>query len=263
MAEPARWWGRHLHELRWQLEAGRLLADPVFRGRGIPRGDGRPVLLLPGLLAGDYTLAPLAGWLRRIGYRPATAGFVLNVECSERALQRVAQRACELRDRHGRRVAIVGHSRGGHYARALAARHPELVSHAIAVGGGLMAQQAVSAPTQAAVAAVRVVHRHTTDRRRRRGCLSETCACPFADDYRAPLPQGVLLTSIYSREDGVVRWESCVAPDATCVEVTGSHVGLIYNRAVYRAIADALCVDDKRGADSSDAAANDSAGGRS
>ena len=52
MPEPERWWGRHLHELRWQLEAARLLADPVFYGRGVPRGDGRPVLLLPGLLAG-------------------------------------------------------------------------------------------------------------------------------------------------------------------------------------------------------------------
>jgi triacylglycerol lipase len=257
MAEPERWCGRHVHELRWQLEAARLLADPVFYGRGVARGDGRPVLLLPGLLAGDYTLAPLAGWLARIGYRPAIAGFLLNVGCSERALQRVARRAWTLRERHSRRVAIVGHSRGGHYARALAVRHPEVVSHAVAVGGGLVAQQDVSVPTQAAVSAVRAVHRFTTDRRDRRGCLSETCTCGFGNDYRAPLPPGVRLTSIYSREDGVVRWQSCVAPDARCIEVTGSHVGLVYNRAVYRAIADALCVGDKRPVQSSETAAND------
>ena len=263
MPEPERWWGRHLHELRWQLEAARLLADPVFYGRGVPRGDGRPVLLLPGLLAGDYTLAPLAGWLARIGYRPAIAGFMFNIGCSERALQQVARRARSLRERHARRVAIIGHSRGGHYARALAARHPELVSHAIAVGGGLLAQQAVSAPTQAAVAAVRAVHRHTTDRRRHRDCLSETCTCPFGADYHAPLPDSVLLISIYSREDGVVRWQSCVAPEATCIEVTGSHVGLVYNRAVYRAVANALCAGDKRPGQSSEHAANDGSGGRS
>jgi pimeloyl-ACP methyl ester carboxylesterase len=257
MAEPQRWWGGHLHELRWQLEAGRLLADPVFYGRGVPHGDGRPVLLLPGLFAGDYTLAPLALWLRRIGYRSATAGFLANVGCSERALQRVARRARVLRDRTGRRVAIIGHSRGAHYARALAARNPDLVSHAIAVGGGLTAQQAVSAPTGAAVAAVRAVHRHTTDRRRRRGCLSETCMCRFGADYSAPLPDSVLLTSIYSRQDGVVCWRSCVSPDATCVEVTGSHVGLIYNRAVYRAIGAALCGADNDVTQSWGAAAND------
>jgi hypothetical protein len=68
--------------------------------------------------------------------------------------------------------------------------------------------------------------------------------CPFGIDYRAPLPDGVLLTSIYSRQDGVVRWQSCVAEDATCIEVTGSHVGLIYNRSVYRAIGAALCGAD-------------------
>jgi pimeloyl-ACP methyl ester carboxylesterase len=257
MAATGRWWGRHFHELRWQLEAMRLLSDPVFYGRGVARGDGRAALLLPGLLAGDYTLAPLSVWLRRVGYRPATAGFLLNVDCSERALVHVARRASSLAARSGRRIAVIGHSRGGHYARALAVRHPELVSHAISVGGGLVAQQAVSAPTQAAVAAVRAVHRHTTDRRRQRGCLSEGCTCQFGVDYRAALPDSVLLTSIYSRQDGVVQWQSCVADDATCVEVTGSHVGLIYNRAVYRAIAAALCVGDNDVAQSWGAAAND------
>jgi triacylglycerol lipase len=236
----SRWWGRHPQELRWQLEAARLLADPVFYGAGVPRGDGRPVLLVPGFGAGDYTLVTLATWLRRIGYRPAFAGFVANVGCSERAAWTVAARVRALHARHGRRVAIVGHSRGGHYARVVAVRHPDLVSHGIALGGGLAAQLEVSAPTQAAVAAVRAVHRRTTDRRARNGCLGDDCACAFGADYRAPLPGGVALTSIYSRGDGVVRWRSCLADDATCVEVTGSHVGLIFNRKVYRALADAL-----------------------
>ena len=244
MSAPAagtpRWWGRHLHELRWSLEATRLLVDPVFRGDGVPRGDGRPVLLLPGFGGGDYTLITLAGWLRRIGYAPSVAGFVLNVGCSERSLQRVVTRAEALRAHHGRRVAVIGHSRGGHFARAMAVRRPDLVAHAISVGGGLTDQQDVSAPTQAAVAAVRALHRHTTDRRARNGCLSVDCACAFGADYRAPLPPDVRLTSIYSREDGVVRWQSCAAPDATCVEVTGSHVGLVFNRKVYRALAAAL-----------------------
>jgi len=250
VTEPApaeeRWWGRHLHEVRWQLEAARLLADPVFHGRGVPHGDGRPVLLLPGFLAGDYTLFVMASWLRRIGYRPHFAGFVLNVGCSERALRQVEARARELHERHGRRVAIIGHSRGGHFARALAAREPELVSHAIALGGGLVDQQAISAPTQAAVAAVRTVHRHTTDRRERLGCLRDDCACAFGIDYRAPLRDDVALTSIYSRGDGVVRWQSCIAPDANCIEVTGSHVGLAFNRKVYRAIANALGASQAR-----------------
>ena len=239
-APPGRWWGRHLHELRWQAEAARLVADPVFYGIGVPHGDGRPVLVLPGFLAGDYTLKPMAGWLARIGYDPSVAGFVANVGCSQRAAEHAATRLRELHERGGRRVAVIGHSRGGHYARVLAVRHPDLVSHAIALGGGLTSQEEVSVPAHAAIAVVRTVHRHTTDRVARNGCLGDDCACAFGTDYRAALPGDVRLTSIYSRGDGVVRWQSCLSDDARCVEVTGSHVGLIFNRKVYRAIAGEL-----------------------
>jgi len=236
----ARWWGRHHAEFRWQLEAARLLADPVFWGSGVPRGDGKPVLLLPGFLAGDYSLQTMAGWLSRMGYVPGTAGFVTNSDCSERAMERAEDRLDKLHAEHGRRVALVGHSRGGHFARALAARRPDAVSHAISMGGGLNRQHAISVPTLAALAAVRQYHRLTTDRIERRGCLTETCACDFVRDYRAPFPEDVRLTSIYSKGDGVVRWESCLVDYADNVEVTGSHVGLAFNRKVYRVLGEAL-----------------------
>jgi hypothetical protein len=45
----------------------------------------------------------------------------------------------------------------------------------------------------------------------------------------------VRLTSIYSKGDGVVHWQCQVIPQADCIEVTGSHIGLIFNRKVYRA----------------------------
>ena len=50
------------------------------------------------------------------------------------------------------------------------------------------------------------------------------------------------LTSIYSKQDGVVRWQSALVDGADCVEVTGSHTGLILNRKTYRAIAATLAV---------------------
>jgi DNA-binding GntR family transcriptional regulator len=60
-------------------------------------------------------------------------------------------------------------------------------------------------------------------------------------DFARPFPsEEVRLTSIYSKEDGVVHWQCQIIPDADTIEVTGSHVGLIFNRKVYRAIADAL-----------------------
>jgi hypothetical protein len=54
----------------------------------------------------------------------------------------------------------------------------------------------------------------------------------------------VWLTSIYSKEDGVVRWQSALVPEADCVEVTGSHVGLVFNRKTYRAIASTLAAPE-------------------
>jgi hypothetical protein len=105
---PDRWWGRPLAESRWALELARLSVDPLLLGRGVAHGDGRPVVLMPGFLAGDPTLLMLATWLRRIGHRPYGCGFVANVDCSDRALERVDRRVEELHHRHGRRVALVG-----------------------------------------------------------------------------------------------------------------------------------------------------------
>jgi len=239
-----RWWGDHLRETRWQLELYRLLVDPVFHGRGVPRGDARQVVLLPGFGGGDQTLLVLAGWLRRIGYRPSTCGFVVNMGCSDRAVERIERRLERLGERSGRRVALIGHSRGGHYARALAHRRPELVSHTISVGAGLRRMLATSYPTQGAAALARRVVLDS-GRARAPGCLTEGCDCRFARDFDGPFPEErVRLTSIYSKGDGVVRWQAALVPYGVCIEVTGSHVGLIFNRKTYRAIATALAAPE-------------------
>jgi pimeloyl-ACP methyl ester carboxylesterase len=239
-AAGRRWWGRHVRELRWQGELARLLVDPVFRGEGVPHGDGAPVLLIPGFLAGDESLRVLGGWLERIGYDARRSGIHLNVDCSNRAVDRLEERLEHTERETGRRVALLGHSRGAHFAKALARRRPELVSQAVSLGAGLDSPFDISLPTKAAVAAVRAVHGRTTDRATRHGCLTDTCGCRFARDYAAPFPQSVPLTSIYSRGDGVVWWEACLVPYARCVEVSGSHVGLACNRKAYRAIAETL-----------------------
>ena len=242
-----RWWlGRPLAELRWQLELSRLVADPVFYGRDVPRGNGRPVVLAPGFLAGDFTLLVMRDWLRRTGYRPYTCGFVANVDCSNRALERVDQQVETVHRRHGERVALIGHSRGGHFVRALAARHPDRISHAISLGADLRRMLGINLPTRMLVAGARAglqwSRRADADE-----CFTTHCRCPFTRDYRKPFPERqVRLTTIYSKGDGVVRWEGCVVPYADAVEVTGSHVGLVFNRGVYRAIAEALALPERR-----------------
>jgi triacylglycerol lipase len=239
-----RWWGNHLAETRWLLELSRLLVDPVFLPVGVPRGDARPVLLLPGFLAGDQSLAVLGTWLWRLGYRAHVGGFIANVTCADRATTRVERQVRALSTRSGRRIALIGHSRGGHYVRALGARLPDHVSHAISLGADLQSMYGTSEPTRYAVAAARglqkAIHRMPDQR-----CFTVGCACRFAQDFARPFPaHRVRMTSVYSKGDGVVRWQQCLVPYADCVEVEGSHVGLVFNRKSYGAIAAALAVPE-------------------
>ena len=85
--------------------------------------------------------------------------LVANVSCSDQALRQVERRAESLAAEHGRRVGVIGHSRGVHLGKALASRRPELVSHLVGLGGGLSDPMAISTPTGAAVALVRAWHR--------------------------------------------------------------------------------------------------------
>ena len=190
------WWGRPSAEVRWQAELARLLVDPVYAGRGVPRGDGGPVLLIPGFLAGDTSLSVMAGWLRRIGHDAHGAGIAMNVDCSDKAVARLERVLLRLHAKTGRRVAIVGHSRGGHFAKALAARHPDGVRAVVSLGSGLDEPFDISVPTKAAVTVVRGALRRLDPSTAERGCLTTTCDCPFARDYAAPFPEPVPITSV-------------------------------------------------------------------
>ncbi len=241
----AKWWGTHLREVRWQAELARLLADPVWRGVGLPRGDGGPVLLIPGFLAGDQSLSVMASWLRKIGHAPKRAGISFNVACSDIAVDRLSKILLHAHLSSGRKVAIIGHSRGGHFARALAVRHPEQVSQVISMGSGLDEPFDISEPTRLAVDGVRKLIARRDPERAALGCFTHACLCRYAQDYRAPFPDEVPLTSIYSKGDGVVRWRACVVPYARNVEISGSHIGLAFNRHAYREIAAALAAPAK------------------
>jgi triacylglycerol lipase len=115
-------------------ELGLLPIDPVFWGFGLRRGDGRPVLVLPGLYGGDRYLGPLRDWLRRIGYGPVPSGLDRNPGWSEPLVKDLGELAEAHFQRSGQRVTIIGHSMGGLQGRAVAARRPRVVRHVIAIG---------------------------------------------------------------------------------------------------------------------------------
>jgi triacylglycerol lipase len=208
-----------------------LIRDPVYYGRGVPHGDGRPVLLIPGFLAGDQTLLTMQAWLRRLGYKPELSGIRFNVRHSDVTVEAVLQRLYAHHRRTKQKVAIVGHSRGGLLAKVIADRNPELVSQVIALGSPLNEALDIHPLTMAAVHAARIYNRL------RYWTLADTEA-----DFMEQLagPPSVPVTSIYTRSDGVVNWKACIRPDVKTIEVKGSHGGLGVNAEVYHHLAHLL-----------------------
>jgi pimeloyl-ACP methyl ester carboxylesterase len=231
---PTLFCGHPIAEHRWQLEVLELLADPVWRGNDVPRGDGAPVLLVPGFLGGDLSLSLLRGWLRRVGYRSYRADICWNVDCAERAVQRLERRLQHVVGRTGRPVVVVGHSRGGLFGRALATRTPRRVAQVITLGSPLADQFDCAPLTAACIAGARAVQYVLHPGARRDGCFTRDCRCAFTSDLVAPLSPVVPLTSIYTPDDGIVRPSACRPADAECIAVRGSHLGLGVNADVYR-----------------------------
>ncbi len=206
-------------------ELSALLRDPVFRGRGVPRGDGRPVLLIPGFLAGDWTMRVLHTWLGRLGYASHLSGIVLNVQHSERMLAGLRRRVAEIAEAAEARVSMVGHSRGGLLAKVLSQRKPDEVEQVIALGAPLADWTDLAAVTHHAVGVVRTANELAFGRRLNpEGRFT----------YDLKLTPVVPTTSIYTRADDVVNFRSCLRPDIPALPVWGTHNGLVVNPEVYR-----------------------------
>jgi pimeloyl-ACP methyl ester carboxylesterase len=218
-------------EARAPLEHARLRRDPLFTGDALPRGRGRPVLLVPGFMGGDRSLLTLREWLVRLGYQVDLSGIALNMRYSEAELRTLTPRVAALFDRARRRVTIIGHSRGGLLAKVLADRHPLLVRRVVGLGSPLADPFDVHPLTMAGVRLAQAVNLV-------RFGQGGNAEARFLRDLAAPAR--VPLTSIYSRSDGIVHWAACVRPDATCLEVTGSHTGLGVNPEVYALLARVL-----------------------
>jgi thioesterase domain-containing protein len=226
-------------------EFAHLFGDPVYYGIGAGRGDGRHVVVLPGLFGNDWYLYPLRSWLARIGFRPVRSSLAINAGCPERLSRQVEQ---EIKRRLAARpgpVALVGHSRGGILARAIAARLGDEASHLVLLGSPVGAiERSTGWPNAAGEG--NPAHRSVAQASNRARSLLDPdcdvpeCGCPFPEDLRRSLSEKTAIVSIYSENDPVVPAWSCPIPGARNVEVSGTHTGLVYNGAVYRELASVL-----------------------
>jgi pimeloyl-ACP methyl ester carboxylesterase len=217
-----------------------LLRDPIFHGEGVVDANGQPVLLIPGFLAGDDSLGLMTRWLRRTGHHTRKAGMRSNVNCSEAAMCRLEERVEMMAESHGQKVAIVGQSRGGNFARVLAVRRPDLVSGIVALGSPQLDPMAVHPLVRVPVIAVGALGTLGAPGMFRQSCRKGHCCECFWRDMQADFPSGVGYVSIYSRSDGIVDWHSCLDPAAKHVEIGASHCGMAVSAHAYRETADAL-----------------------
>jgi triacylglycerol lipase len=221
-------------------EAAALFQSSVWRGAGVAPGGERPVLLIPGFLAGDGSLATMTRWLRAAGYHTRRAGIRVNVACSEEACERLEERLEAFAQAAGRRVVIVGQSRGGVLARALAARRPELVSGIVTLGSPSVSQLRVHPLVLAHVGVVAALGSGHLPGFFTWRCLRGACCARFREDLRGPFPPEVGYVAVYSKTDGIVDWRACLDPAAEQIEVRASHVGMALNASVYAEIGHAL-----------------------
>jgi pimeloyl-ACP methyl ester carboxylesterase len=189
------------------------------------KGDGHPVLVLPGLAAGDASTALLRRFLRSRGYSTAGWGRGLNLGLHDGVLERVHEKLRELWLEHGRAVSIVGWSLGGLYARELAKQSPHMVRLVITLGSPFAGH-----PRETnAWRLYELTSGHRVD--------SQDAVEPL----RTPPP--VPTTSIWSPTDGVVSWRCSVETRLELAEnivVESSHLGLGAHPATLFAVADRL-----------------------
>jgi len=202
--------------------------------------DLEPVLLIPGFMAGDGTLAGMAAMLRGAGYRTYRSQIRVNSGCTRAAADRLERRIESIALRRGRKVSIVGHSLGGMLARGLAARRPDLIHGIVSMGSPIMAPAAVHGILAWDAEMLTRLTRAGFGGLMSEDCIAGDCARASFDETHAPLHPEVGFTAIYSQRDGIVDWRACIDPGAVPVEVTASHVGMAIDPLVFDAVRFAL-----------------------
>ncbi|MDB5491048.1 MAG: PGAP1-like family protein [Micavibrio sp.] len=229
-------------------EGGRTLVE-YFAGRALsglagtatPQGYGQPVLVFPGLGGGDITTKPLRNFLTKKGYAAHGWNGRINTGPDAATLAHLKARLEDVYAQSGgKKVALIGHSLGGIYARELARAFPEKVSRVITLGTPFGIGQNKNA---------------TEPMTRKLFEAFNGANNPLAnsEDFarQSLIPPEVPTTSIYTRNDGVVNWRACINPKAVSaenVEIYASHCGLVVNPVSFLVIADRLAEDVSLGA---------------
>lgn len=195
-----------------------------------PRGDGHPVIVLPGFVTSDRSTGVLRAFLKSHGYHAHTWDLGRNLGPKAIGMQgeKLIARVLAVHEATGQKVSLVGWSLGGVMARLVAKRIPDAIRQVITLGSPFSGSPKASNVWRAyeALTGQKIDDDHV------KGQLHEVSAPP-------PVPS----TAIYSRADGIVAWQNCceeIGPMSDNIEVHGSHCGLGINASVLYAVADRL-----------------------
>lgn len=219
-----------MSEAWWPLEAFVSSCLPLPSCL-LPKGEKQPVLVLPAFTADDASTLSLRHVLRRHGHWVHAWRLGNNVGPTPRAVAGMRSRVWRLSQHHGRPIALVGWSLGGIYARMLARDLPECVSQVITLGSPFRAQDRDRSAVQGLWDQVKHLH-------------GDEYILDANEESRPALK--VPATSIFTKSDGVVRWELCVDDvsgltgdrQAENIEVFATHSGLGLNSSVAYAVLD-------------------------
>ena len=204
--------------------AALLLSWPFIRM--LPRGDGHPVMVIPGFAASDLSTRPMRRVLARLGYDVHGWGQGRNLGMRAPIREALHRRIEELQQREGRKVSLIGWSLGGVYVRELARNFPERVRRVITLGSPINGHPRSNN--------VDALYRWVNGKAQK---------VDWEGFQRRRVPPEVPCTAIYSRSDGIVAWQCSreeAAPNTENVEVRASHLGLGVNPLVLRVIAECL-----------------------
>ena len=192
------------------------------------RGDGHPVLVLPGLLTGDPSTMLLRGILRALGHNVSGWTLGTNRGATSQVVQGLRTRLEQLHHESGQRVSLVGWSLGGVFAQELARASPGSVRGLITLGSPLKPRSGWSKQLSKAV-----------DEATHLPKVSSRIPRVWAESGSLRVPS----TSVYTRSDGIVNWSMSrytTGSRRENVRVRGSHLGLAHNPAVLWLLADRL-----------------------
>ncbi len=198
--------------------------------RGLPKGDGHPVLVLPGFVASDRSTRPMRRLLKDLGYDAHAWGLGRNLKFNSARERAMEGRLCHIFEQSGgRKVSLIGWSLGGVFARELAKRFPDQVRLVISLGSPISPDRRYSSA------------RHLFE------MINGDAGRPELDERYTRLGEAppVPTTSILTKGDGIVAWRGSIQQPSADTQtenilVPASHVGLGVNPIVMVAIADRL-----------------------